>query len=134
VYVLFYGNFFILVNKVTKETVTNPTTEASASWEETFIKYVQDRPPLYDFRLPLQERTNSKKNNLWTEIYNLFGGKISTIQLKAKWKYLRDCYLRAKKRVTKYKPSGSASQSTPEPGFRHFILMKFLDDSSNREQ
>ncbi|XP_031349656.1 uncharacterized protein LOC116175604 [Photinus pyralis] len=70
---------------------------------------------------------------LWVEIHNLLGGAKSVDEIKAKWKYLRDCYLKAKRKMNQYKPSGSAAAGIPDPRFRHFSLMKFLDDSSDRQ-
>ncbi|KAK4882684.1 hypothetical protein RN001_006003 [Aquatica leii] len=77
--------------------VVNPEpANADVSWEELLIKYVQDRPPLY----------------------HLKDEKVAVNILKTKWKYLRDCYVKSKKKINAYKPSGSASQPPPDPGFR----------------
>lgn len=54
-------------------------------------------------------------------------------ELKAKWKYLRDRYLKAKNKVTTYIPSGSASQVPKDPGFKFFWQMRFLDDTMERQ-
>lgn len=99
-----------------------------SSWAEQFIKCVEDRPPLYNVQLCLTERTNLKKNALWSEILNTIGGN-SIEELKAKWKYFKDRYMKAKKKVNTYKPSGSAFIPV-NPGFQYYNLMKFLDDSS----
>lgn len=101
------------------------------SFEEQLIKYVQDRPALYNISLPLSDRTNGKKNALWLEIFNIFGGQYSVEDLQKKWKYLRDSYIRARKRVTQYVPSGSGASVSIDPGFRHYDLLKFLDDGAS---
>lgn len=100
----------------------------NVSVEERLIKFVQERPPLYNICLPLMERTNAKKIALWGEIRNLFGDQMSVEELQKKWKYLRDCYIKARKKVTEYRPSGSEATPLPNPGFRFYELMKFIDD------
>lgn len=74
-----------------------------------------------------------KKQSLWLEISNLLQGMATIEEIKNKWKYLRDCYLKAKKKINKYKPSGSATQEPQDPGFRYYNLMKFLDDGIERQ-
>lgn len=53
---------------------------------------------------------------------------MSLEDIQKKWKYLRDRYNRAKKRMTEYKPSGSEACSLPDPGFSYYEMMKFVDD------
>jgi len=43
--------------------------------DEELISIVQQRPALYDHRIPPQERTKLKKNDLWQEVSNCLGGK-----------------------------------------------------------
>ncbi|KYN22263.1 hypothetical protein ALC57_05348 [Trachymyrmex cornetzi] len=58
---------------------------------ELLIELVQARPSLWNHTLPLQERTNIKKDALWAEISNEMGGGDMTVKwVKEHWKYLRD--------------------------------------------
>lgn len=43
--------------------------------DEELISLVQQRPALYDYRIPTQERTKFKKNDLWQEVSNCLAGK-----------------------------------------------------------
>lgn len=113
--------------------VAKESIQHGALWEEAFIRHVQNRPPLYNLRLPLSDRTNAKKNQLWKEISNIYGGELSPEDLQKKWKYLRDCFVRAKKKVTAYRPSGSQATPAVDPGFRHYELMKFVDDCESNQ-
>lgn len=46
-----------------------------------------------------------------------------------RWKYLRDCYVRYKRQVNVYVPSGSAAQpSKKQKMFRFYEIMQFIDD------
>lgn len=46
-----------------------------------------------------------------------------------RWKYLRDCYIRYKRQVNAYVPSGSAAQpKKKQKVFRFYEIMQFLDD------
>ncbi|CAG9769731.1 unnamed protein product [Ceutorhynchus assimilis] len=119
------------VEKATGDTVGS---QANTSFEEQLIKYIQERPALYNPGLPLLDRTHSKKMALWGEIANLFGGKYAVVDLQKKWKYLRDCYTRAKKKVKEYKPSGSEATAPPNPGFSYYELLKFIDDGASSQR
>ncbi|XP_031327643.1 uncharacterized protein LOC116158914 [Photinus pyralis] len=126
-----------IVEKGTSTVVGSSSVTKDApteSFEELLITYVQDRPALYNITLPLSERTVGKKNALWMEVFNLFGGKYTIEDLQKKWKYLRDCYIRARKKVTQYIPSGSGALQKVDPGFRHYALMTFLNDDTTSTQ
>jgi len=43
--------------------------------DEELISLVQQRPALYDHRIPTQERTKLNKNDLWQEVSNCLAGK-----------------------------------------------------------
>jgi len=53
----------------------NNTSEVQGIDEE-LISVVQQRPILYDHRIPTQERTKLKKKDLWQEVSNCLGGKL----------------------------------------------------------
>ncbi|XP_025162721.1 uncharacterized protein LOC112590456 [Harpegnathos saltator] len=90
------------------------------STEEFLIACVAQKPALYDHRLPITERTLVKKNALWQEICNMMGGTMDVGTIKKKWKYLEDCYMKDKKKINAYIPSGSAASATRESSFRFY--------------
>ncbi|XP_018399870.1 PREDICTED: uncharacterized protein LOC108777457 [Cyphomyrmex costatus] len=104
---------------------------------ELLIELVQARPSLWNYTLPLQERTNIKKDALWAEISNEMGGGNMTIKwVKDHWKYLRDAYMKARKVSKQYVPSGSSTDSAKaikKHSFRFFERMKFLEISVQTE-
>lgn len=51
------------------------TQDTEVTTDEILIACVATKPTLYDFRLPLTERTTIKKNACWQEICNMMGGK-----------------------------------------------------------
>lgn len=61
------------LNDVTRD--ENNALEAQEVDEE-LISIVQQRPALYDHRIPLPERTKFKKKDLWQEVSNCLGGKL----------------------------------------------------------
>ncbi|CAH1106759.1 unnamed protein product [Psylliodes chrysocephalus] len=97
----------------------NPV-DASGDLDEQLISLVASRKALFDASLPLIERTYFKKKNLWNEVENNLGGQMKQDDIKARWKYLRDCYIKAKRKVTTYKASGSGATNT-KVGFRFFL-------------
>jgi len=54
--------------------LTQETQETEATQDEILIACVAQKPALYDYRLPLNERTMIKRNALWNEICNVMGG------------------------------------------------------------
>lgn len=123
------------------------------------INIVQTKQALWNFQIPLSERTKMKKKALWKEVENMLGGfykykilhKIAKCKLQSilrielilftiiglmtmddamkRWKYLRDCYVRYKRQVNAYVPSGSAAQpSKKQKIFRFYEAMQFIDD------
>jgi hypothetical protein len=55
---------------------------------------------------------------------------MSIKKLQNKWKYHRDCYMRAKKKIKQYVPSGSsASSANLKSSYRFFEIMRPLDDT-----
>ncbi|XP_020299123.1 uncharacterized protein LOC109863294 isoform X2 [Pseudomyrmex gracilis] len=58
------------------------------------------------------------------------GGVLSAIEAKDRWRYLRDCYSKAKKKENEYIPSGSGAEQLlkRKNPFRFNQKMSFLDD------
>lgn len=42
--------------------------------DEMLINLVQTKPALWNFQIPLSERTKAKKKALWKEVENMLGG------------------------------------------------------------
>lgn len=47
--------------------------------DEDLITAVQNRPALYDFRLPLKQRGKKEKDDLWNEVSIYLKGKIEIL-------------------------------------------------------
>ncbi|CAH1109937.1 unnamed protein product [Psylliodes chrysocephalus] len=107
---------------------TDDFTEETIS--ELLISFVSLRPPLWDHRLPLSQRTKSIKDQLWVEILSEFGGNtdLTPAILQKKWKNLRDKYIKTKAELDTYTPSGSAAKKKKEI-WKHFDAMAFLRDT-----
>ncbi|XP_071576431.1 uncharacterized protein [Temnothorax nylanderi] len=97
--------------------------------DEMLINIVQTKPALWNFQIPLSERTKAKKKALWKEVENMLGGLMTADDAMKRWKYLRDCYVRYKRQVNAYVPSGSGAQpSKKQKIFRFYEVMQFIDD------
>ncbi|XP_077280388.1 uncharacterized protein LOC143907448 isoform X2 [Temnothorax americanus] len=98
--------------------------------DELLIRAVKERRALYDYTIPVSQRTNLRKNALWLEVSNLLGGALGPEEAKARWKYLRDNYAKARKKAKAYIPSGSAAKigGLKKSKFRFYDLMTFLND------
>lgn len=94
--------------------------------EELLISCVQARPPLWDSRLPIKDRSKTIRGNLWTEIFQEFGGNpnFSLEFLMKKWRNLRDTYVRLK---GEYTPSGSAAIKKKK--WEYMDVLSFLNDT-----
>ncbi|EFN79639.1 hypothetical protein EAI_08599, partial [Harpegnathos saltator] len=94
------------------------------------INLISQKRALFDHWIPASERSTLKKTVLWQEICNSLGGTLSIIEIKKRWRYLRDCFIKAKKKKRTYIPSGFAAEalSTKRSSFRFYEQMKFLDD------
>ncbi|EFN71220.1 hypothetical protein EAG_07598, partial [Camponotus floridanus] len=88
------------------------------------IEEIHKRPPLWNFKLPLSERTMQAKKKLWEEIKTAMNNTIDIATMKKKWKSLCDTYRTYKSK--QQKPSGSAG--TSQKKWVHFERMKFLSD------
>ncbi|KAF5286518.1 hypothetical protein FQR65_LT12522 [Abscondita terminalis] len=53
--------------------------EENCTFEEMLISSVEARPVLWDSRLPIQERSKTKRDEAWLEIKHELGGKLSLL-------------------------------------------------------
>ncbi|XP_039301705.1 uncharacterized protein LOC105204915 [Solenopsis invicta] len=102
-------------------------------YNEALINAVYARPALYNYRIPLKERTSLKKKALWNEVANLMSTMTGTSDVEfvqKRWKQLRDSYIKAKKKEKAYVPSGSPGGGVQNKiVFAFYNQMKFLDDT-----
>ncbi|KYM96888.1 hypothetical protein ALC62_12443 [Cyphomyrmex costatus] len=112
----------------------NEITNNEVTIDEFLITCVSQKQGLYDYRIPASSRANLKKKTLWQEVSNMMGGQLSAEDAKNRWKYLRDCYMKAKKKQRTYIPSGSGAIPKKKNTFRFFEQMKFLDDTLQTSQ
>ncbi|KYN04955.1 hypothetical protein ALC62_04165, partial [Cyphomyrmex costatus] len=97
-------------------------------FDECLIMAVMNRPSLYDHWLNIKQRSKLKKSALWEEIKNTINSIIKDLQKRSK--YHRDCYIRARKKMKEYVPSGSdVSSANFKSTYRFFDLMRPLDDT-----
>lgn len=117
-----------IITMIEKDQSSSHITD-SDDYNESIIIAVQSRPGLYDHRIPVKERTHLKKQSLWNEVLNIVGGK-DVENVQKRWKQLRDCYIKSKRKMKEYLPSGSAARSRKnrKSTFRLYEQMKFLDD------
>lgn len=54
--------------------------------------------------------------------------------IKKRWKYLKDCYIKDKKKNNQYIPSGSAAPAARKSSFRFYEAMSFLSDCTETRQ
>ncbi|KAL1489733.1 hypothetical protein ABEB36_013668 [Hypothenemus hampei] len=112
------------MNKVGRTVVLEQFSESNSSGEleecyttleELLITFVQARPILWDYRIPIQERSKSNRDRLWKEIFEEFGEnpELPIDFLQKKWKNLRDTYIRLR---NEYTPSGAPSKKKKEVG------------------
>lgn len=66
--------------------------------KDLFISLVQEKPPIYNFKLPLQKRSKHIKEYLWAEIRYIMKTSLCVDDLAKKWKALYDYFRRIKNR------------------------------------
>ncbi|KYN16482.1 hypothetical protein ALC57_11250 [Trachymyrmex cornetzi] len=78
--------------------------------DEDLINAVQKRPALYDYRMPLKERSR-QNNDLWKKVSEDLNGIYTPIEAEKRWNYLKDRY---RKSVNSYKIIQESSLSLKE--------------------
>jgi hypothetical protein len=66
----YYNQTFFIVNRLDEEELFSPESSVNIDLDERLIMAVIDRPPLYDHRLNIKERSKAKKAALWEEVKN----------------------------------------------------------------
>ncbi|XP_018371361.1 PREDICTED: uncharacterized protein LOC108766520 isoform X1 [Trachymyrmex cornetzi] len=93
--------------------------------EEQLIDEIFKRPGLWNFKLPITERSPQIKKQLWEEIYEAMNGSFPSIEMiKRKWKSLSDSF-----RVhSKKNQQASGSAASGKKPWIHLQRMQFLND------
>lgn len=103
--------------------------------DEELINAVQKHPPLYDYRMPLKERSRQKAD-LWRKVSEDLKGIYTPTEAEKRWNYLKDRYrksLNNYKKILKESVQRSGAAGIPKnqpikPSFKHHYLMSFLND------
>ncbi|CAD6242575.1 GSCOCG00009519001-RA-CDS [Cotesia congregata] len=108
---------------------TTPKTSRkrlSDEYTEQLIIEVQHRIPLWNFNIPVEERSREIQAKLWEEISAALNGKLSAAEAKIKFKNLRDTdrkIIQAENRA-----SGSAAVTSSEK-WKFYHCCEFLRDT-----
>lgn len=89
-------------------------------FESSLLDAVFDRPALFDYTLPIKNRTPSILATLWQEVCEELKNKFDDINIEINfikdiYKTLRNNYTRYKSLLQKEQTSGSCSKTIPEP-------------------
>ncbi|XP_071576129.1 uncharacterized protein, partial [Temnothorax nylanderi] len=106
--------------------------------DEDLISAVKERPPLYDFRIPVKERGRKQKDCLWQEVSECLKGLYTATEAEKRWTYLKNCFRNIyKKKQNIVQKSGAAALPKNyeiKPSFRHYDVMSFLNDTLEYRQ
>lgn len=99
-------------------------------FESGLLDAVFDRPALFDYTLPIKDRSPSILAALWQEVCDELKKKFEDINIgidfiKDMYKTLRNNYTRYKSLLQKEQTSGSCSKMVPEP--KHSQKLRRLD-------
>ncbi|KAK4882494.1 hypothetical protein RN001_005813 [Aquatica leii] len=98
---------------------------------ELLISEISKRPPLFNEKLHLHERSRSIKNALEKEVYEALG-QMALPDISKKWAYLKKEYKRHRQQLNKYVNSGcsldEAIKITGKPLWKHYKSLMFIDD------
>ncbi|KAI4467940.1 forkhead box protein [Holotrichia oblita] len=111
-YMSYDENFAITMNLKSNTDDETQSTAESLDVDEMLISAVSVRPALYNYKLPLQERS-----------------AMSREQIPKRWKYLKDRYQKARRDIKKYCPSGSEASTVPKTAFKYYYMMNFLNET-----
>ncbi|XP_015596797.1 uncharacterized protein LOC107268490 isoform X2 [Cephus cinctus] len=99
----------------------------TVDYEELLISAVKARPPLYNWKLPLRDRSKSIKKVLWeevsNEVHNIWSAKIC----ETKFKSMRDRYRR--ERMDRQYQNINGPGNVKRKPWHHMRLLSFLDNA-----
>eukprot|EP00102_Acyrthosiphon_pisum_P015400 XP_008185933.1 PREDICTED: uncharacterized protein LOC103310211 isoform X2 [Acyrthosiphon pisum] len=90
----------------------------------SLISAIKVRRPLFDNRMPLSERSELVKNKLWNEVYTELQGEFTIEELKKKWKYLKEKYVRVRQQQTR---SGINKRDSRRK-WLHYAQLSFMEE------
>ncbi|XP_067205365.1 uncharacterized protein [Linepithema humile] len=107
------------------EKIRNKENKAWADYDELLINAVMKRPCLWNHITPPKTRGPLIVKKAWLEVKEEIENKFEVEIIKERWKNLRDSYKKARNKMTKYIPSGSAAPSTEnrKGGFRYCYVL-----------
>ncbi|XP_028046923.1 uncharacterized protein LOC105828309 [Monomorium pharaonis] len=112
-------------NQVPNKETENNWRNKKVTEEERLIEEIHKRPPLWNFKLPLTERSLRIKNKLWEEVAALIDGKMDVSTIKKRWKSLCDTF-RVHHKSKQQQSSSARTLSRKE--WIHYKQMQFLCD------
>lgn len=95
--------------------------------DEELINAVQKRLPLYDYRMPLKERSQ-QKTDLWKKVSEDLNGIYTPTEAEKRWNYLKDRYRKSLNSYKKIQEStwrsgaaGIPKNQLIKPSFKHHL-------------
>ncbi|CAI6352722.1 unnamed protein product [Macrosiphum euphorbiae] len=88
------------------------------------ISAIKVRRPLFDHKISSSERSELVKNKLWKEVYTELQGEFTINELKKKWKYLKEKYVRVRQQQIK---SGKNKRGIKKK-WLHYAQLSFLEE------
>ncbi|KAJ8913068.1 hypothetical protein NQ315_006569 [Exocentrus adspersus] len=125
--------------KIVKDTsIQIKERQVEETLTELLIAEYAKRPPLFNDRLPLIERSRSIKKSLELEVYHALNGQLTLEDITKKWAYLKKEYKKQKSILHKYVKSGcsyeEAATITGKTLWVHFLSLRFIDDHAVNSQ
>ncbi|XP_060881880.1 uncharacterized protein LOC132953497 isoform X2 [Metopolophium dirhodum] len=90
----------------------------------SLISAIKVRRPLFDHRMSLSLRSELVKNKLWDEVYTELQGEFTIDELKKKWKYLKEKYVRVRQQQLKSGINKRGSRIK----WLHYAQLSFLEE------
>ncbi|XP_031781289.1 uncharacterized protein LOC103316969 [Nasonia vitripennis] len=112
--------------------LSNTSVSKQGTIDESIILAVEKRPALYDTKnVSAKDQNCLKKTTLWIQVAKELN--LDLTEVKQRWEYLRNRYIKTISKVLAYKPSGSAAkpQNDPNDSFKFHYCMHFLNDSTD---
>ncbi|KAF5289791.1 hypothetical protein FQA39_LY03708 [Lamprigera yunnana] len=113
---------------IIKNQIGQTVKQTEETTTELLIAEYSNRPPLYNERLPIIERSRSIKKALELEVYNALGGKTNISGRHSK----KMEFKKQKALLNKYVQSGCSYEETAKvvgkSPWKHFLSMHFIDD------